>query len=180
MNIKKMEKWKDVPGYIGLYKASNYGKIKSSIKWRGNSARILKSMINLSGYLFVHLYKNNNQKQYLVHRLVLEAFVGPCPVGMECCHNDGNPKNNFVGNLRWDNRSNNCLDKRKHGTVTNPIWLDNRGSKHGRAKLNDNKIIEIRKLHLEGKSDSEISKIYKVSKSCISHIVNNRKWKHVE
>lgn len=51
----------------------------------------------------------------LVHRLVLEAFVGPCPSGCEGCHYDGNPANNIVSNLRWDTTKNNCLDKRRHG-----------------------------------------------------------------
>jgi hypothetical protein len=51
-----------------------------------------------------------------VHRLVLEAFVGPCPEGMVGCHNDGDPLNNRLDNLRWDTPSNNERDKWVHGT----------------------------------------------------------------
>lgn len=47
------------------------------------------------------------------------AFVGPCPDGMEVCHNDGNPENNRVENLRYGTRSDNMRDKRKHGTCYN-------------------------------------------------------------
>ncbi len=50
------------------------------------------------------------------HRAVLLAFVGPCPEGMEACHNNGDPLDNRVENLRWDTRSNNTLDKVAHGT----------------------------------------------------------------
>lgn len=51
-----------------------------------------------------------------VHRLVLEAFIGPCPDGMVGCHTDGDPLNNRLDNLRWDTPSNNNRDKRAHGT----------------------------------------------------------------
>jgi len=47
--------------------------------------------------------------------MVLEAFVGPCPEGMECCHRDGNPANNHVGNLYWGTRSENLYDAVRHG-----------------------------------------------------------------
>jgi len=55
----------------------------------------------------------------LVHRLVLEAFAGPCPDGMEACHGDGDPTNNRRLNLRWDTRSSNQLDTVRHGRHTN-------------------------------------------------------------
>jgi HNH endonuclease len=51
-----------------------------------------------------------------IHRLVLEAFVGPCPPGLICCHNDGEPANNRVENLRWDTYQANENDKFRHGT----------------------------------------------------------------
>lgn len=47
---------------------------------------------------------------------MLTAFVGPRPDGMVTCHNDGNPANNNLSNLRWDTQSNNQLDAVKHGT----------------------------------------------------------------
>jgi hypothetical protein len=45
-----------------------------------------------------------------VHRLVLEAFVGPCPPGMLCCHGDNDPGNNRLTNLRWDTPTANMED----------------------------------------------------------------------
>ena len=48
------------------------------------------------------------------HLLVLEAHVSPRPVGLEGCHNDGDPTNNVVGNLRWDTHSANLLDIARH------------------------------------------------------------------
>lgn len=51
-----------------------------------------------------------------VHRLVLEAFVGPCPPGMECCHNNGVASDNRLCNLRWDTSSENKYDWVRSGT----------------------------------------------------------------
>jgi len=110
---------------------------------------------------------------------VLESFVGPCPEGMECCHNDGNPSNNFVENLRWDTRSNNQKDRESHGTMTNPIWIDRKGSKNGRAKLKEEDIPNIRNLIKYGLSNIEISKIFNVSKYTIKAIRLNKNWKHI-
>jgi len=174
------EIWEDIKGYKGLYKISNYGKVKSLYNYRGTKERILKPIKTQNRYLQINLYKNRVHKIDYVHRLVLEAFVGSCPPGMESCHNDGDPANNFVGNLRYDTHSNNNLDKRKHGTTTNPLWIDNRGVRCKASKLNDNKIIEIRQLHLEGKSDIEIAKLYCVNKTTINRIINRKIWRHIE
>jgi hypothetical protein len=51
-----------------------------------------------------------------VHRLVLKAFVGPCPEGMEGCHWDGDACNNKLDNLRWATHAENVEDSIRHGT----------------------------------------------------------------
>ena len=53
-----------------------------------------------------HLYVEAGQ----VHRLVLESFHGPAHDGRECCHIDGDPANNKLGNLRWGTRVDNIND----------------------------------------------------------------------
>lgn len=67
-----------------------------------------------SGHLIVILGRKNNA---LVHHLVLKAFVGPQPLGLECCHRDGDPANNEDTNLRWDTRQSNVHDMWRHGTA---------------------------------------------------------------
>lgn len=57
-----------------------------------------------------------NRKRFLIHTLVLEAFVGPRPEGAVCCHIDGDPTNNHVTNLRWGSYSDNNHDLVRHGT----------------------------------------------------------------
>jgi len=43
----------------------------------------------------------------LVHQLVLEAFKGPCPPGMECLHKNHTPGDNKLSNLKYGTRSEN-------------------------------------------------------------------------
>ena len=69
-------------------------------------------------YLTVRLSENGKSRIFRVHRLVLEAFVGPCPNGLEARHLDGNPANNNRNNLCWGTPAENTEDKRKHGRHT--------------------------------------------------------------
>lgn len=174
----KPEKWTDVLGYHGIYRVSIDGQVKRIAG--GCGARInhtLSSTIGSHGYPFVGLYKNGKREQRLVHNLVLEAFVGLCPKGMECCHRDGNRKNSKLENLRWDTRSSNVIDSVRHGTHFQP---DNRGSRQGRAKLVEVDVIKILYFLSKGHlTQKEIGKYFKVSKATISDIHNKRTWKHV-
>lgn len=91
------EIWKDVPGYEGLYRVSNMGRVK-----RVASDRILLyDCSDKRGYLRVTLCKYGKTKRHLVHRLVAFAFI-PNPYGYRCVnHLDENPLNNCVENLEW-------------------------------------------------------------------------------
>src|SRR4051794_8244436 len=53
--------------------------------------------------------------QKYVPRLVLEAFVAPCPGGMECLHGDGDTANNRLATPRWGTPAENAQDARRHG-----------------------------------------------------------------
>ena len=88
-----MEQWKDII-YEKDYQISNLGRIKS-FKW--GKERILKPSLSKKGYLNVIL----NRKNYLVHRLVAEAFL-PNPDNLPCVnHKDEDKSNNIVNNLEW-------------------------------------------------------------------------------
>lgn len=170
------EIWKTIPGYEKFYQASDLGRIKRLISHRCKKERILKSKETKDKYLQITLHKNGLRKNYLVHRLMLETFIGPRPEGMECRHLDGNPSNNKLNNLEWSTHKINMKDIIKHKTFVNNFL----GSKHWKSKLTEQNIPEIRKLHLEGKSDGEIAKIYKVSKVTINNIINKKIWKHIK
>jgi hypothetical protein len=90
------------------YEVSDAGQVR-------RAGRVLKGWSGSRGYRLVALCSDGAQRNIQVHRLVLEAFVGPCPPGMEGCHNDGNPSNNALSNLRWDTPSANRYDTVRHG-----------------------------------------------------------------
>lgn len=118
------EEWRDIPEHPG-YQASNLGRVRSVDRvvtqpgrWGGIVERrlrgqVLQPKVQDSGHLFVQLPGKRYRK---VHQLVLEAFVGPCPPGLEACHGNGNPADNRSENLRWDTRPANRLDSVRHGT----------------------------------------------------------------
>jgi len=159
-----MEQWLDVVGFEGIYEISNHGNVRSAKTKQLKKITFAKT----DGRPFLNLWKENQQKVVRPHRLVLEAFVGKCPEGMEGCHNDGNHQNNMLENLRWDTPKNNHADKVKHNT-------SNSGERCNWAKLTKEQIIAIR-------NDSRLQRIiaeeYGVRQSLISRIKNGTRWVH--
>lgn len=109
------EKWLPVVGFEGVYEVSDYGRVRRVLPGQGATVGIRKPTTHPNGYQIVALSYRNKQTARKVHRLVLEAFVGPCPDGMEACHNDDNPFNNHLRNLRWDTHQSNCADRSEIG-----------------------------------------------------------------
>lgn len=180
-NIKEI--WKDIPQYERIYQASNWGNIKRLVGYKCLVERILKSAsCNKYGHQFIVLYKNNIRKECLVHRLVLETFIGPCPFGMECRHLDGNPKNNKLDNLCWGTKLENIQDRRMHGTESSGSRKGiNQGINNGMSTLN-NWIVRIVRQLLKQKvlRQKEIAKIFSISDSVVSNIKYGKIWKNVE
>ena len=116
-------KWKDIPGYEGLYQVSNLGEIKSLNYRNTGKEKIIKPRKNKGGYLRVVLCKNGKQKDFLVHRLVAIAFIPNHNNYNQVNHKDENPSNNNVNNLEWCNRLYNERQKFKHisGYPAKPI-----------------------------------------------------------
>lgn len=118
------ERWLPVAGYEGRYEVSSLGRVRSTprittardgrvYRHRG---RILSPAANTeSGRLYVNLSRQGSCRTFAVHRLVIETFAGPCPDGMECCHDNGDCTDNRLVNLRWDTHSANIHDKVRHG-----------------------------------------------------------------
>jgi hypothetical protein len=107
-----------------------------------------------------------------VHCLVLESFVGPCPPGLECCHNDGNPANNFRYNLRWDTHESNVQDRFRHGTIV-------RGEDVNTAKLTEADIPDVFLMAKQGFSPTQIAARYGVTRENVYYILARKSWKHV-
>ena len=184
------EIWKPVPDFPG-YDISDQGRVRSY--WHRKIARCVTTgrvattriilgeapykILRLHGspYFSVILTIDGKHFTRLVHRLVLETFIGPCPPGLEARHLDGKPANCFCENLCWGTRSENMLDRTRHGTN----W-DNRGMNCPTVKLTDGQVLEIRDLaHQRVISQEEIGKIYGVTQSHVSRILSRDVWNHL-
>lgn len=131
----------------------------------------LKAGSKKSGHCCVLLHPG--AVECLVHRLVLEAFVGPCPDGMEACHDpDPNPANNASTNLRWDTHKNNIADAMRQGRM-------NCGEQRHCAKLTAEAVREIRQKRAAGVKARVLGKQYGVDRNTILSIVTRRTWKHI-
>lgn len=118
------ERWLPVVGYEGLYEVSDQGRVKSVAReipmphTRPRRVKERQLALPVSGaYRLASLWRGNKGKSRRVHRLVLEAFVGPCPDGMEACHNNSISTDNRLENLRWDTPRSNQYDRRANGTL---------------------------------------------------------------
>lgn len=111
----RLEEWRDIPGYEGVYAASNLGRILSlpridcgGRKWRGG----ILSQHKVKGYYKSGLHYAGKNILHSVHRLVASAFI-PNPTNLpEVNHKDENPLNNKVENLEWCDK----IYNRNYGT----------------------------------------------------------------
>lgn len=172
-----METWKDVVGYEGFYQVSDLGRVRSLVRLLPaafeagirKEKQILAFGSNRQGRLQVTLCMHGKTRRFQVHTLVLTAFVGPCPEGMECLHDDNDYTNNKPGNLKWGTHLENMRDKRRHGT-------QNEGSNHGQAKLTED---QVRAIRADTRVMRTIAKDYGVSQVAVVFIKNRKTWKHV-
>lgn len=85
---------------------SEFKKIKNYPEYEINDkgvvrryGKIKKQSVTPKGYLRIRLSKNCVLKNFFVHRLVYETFIGEIPKGYYVNHIDENKQNNSVENL---------------------------------------------------------------------------------
>jgi transposase len=168
--------YKFIPGFPEFYRVGNDGTawsrlIKGSCTGRLGGWKQLKSLPRKDGRFQVCLRKNGKSYWRFIHSLVLEAFVGPCPEGMEACHRDDNPSNNCLDNLRWDTHIGNCEDRTRNGLAIGKYQKAN-GRKIRRAARYDRWEF-IRKLRSDGLTYREISEQVKVDLQTVYRVVTH-------
>lgn len=160
---------KAIPGFDGYY-AGEDGFVYS-VK-TGKYKRLTSYKSKKHPYLMVGVHQNGKKTKKKIHTLILMAFVGDRPVGLEARHLDGNCLNNKPSNLKWGTRQENVDDKKIHGTI--PI-----GTRNGRAKLTKEQVLEI--ISLKGDlSTGAIACKFNVAQTTISAIHTGRSWNIIE
>lgn len=114
------ERWLPVVGFEGLYEVSDLGRLRSlgrvDNRGRRRAPRLMRGSPDGENYIVVVLTAAGvdgapgRRLPERMHVLVLEAFVGPRPSGVDACHANDIPTDNRLVNLRWDVRSANRAD----------------------------------------------------------------------
>ena len=164
------EEWRPIPGWEGEYDVSDHGRVRS---WkRSGPPRVLRPGFSY-GYPYYNLHRVG-RKQFVrrVHVLVMLAFVGERPEGLQIRHLDGDPANPHLSNLKYGTRYENHADSVRHGTA-------HRGERHVWAKLTAADVLNIRARHAAGESQADLARNLQLPRTTISTIVLRNCWRHI-
>lgn len=170
------EEWRTITEHP-LYDVSNMGRVRSW-NWQGKRAPRPRVLIPQRTNVYGHRQivfgcgSAKDIKREYVHKLVLQEFVGKRPDGLECCHNNGDPTDNRLSNIRWDTHRNNALDSKRHGSF--PL-----GENNGKSKLKDKDAIDIKYYLWCGTDAKYLAKMYGVSRCTIYSIKNETSRRHL-
>jgi hypothetical protein len=173
------EEWRPVEGFPG-YLVSSLGRVQSM---RHGAPRILKGDTDGGGYVRIKLRKDRRNNYRSVHRLVLEAFIGPRPPGQVSRHIDDDKSNNRISNLAYGSHAENLADAIRNGRrrIRKPKPIRGRvfGSNGLGARLQEHQIPLIRAASANGETYDSIASRFGVSISTIWSVIAGQTWKYV-
>jgi len=176
------EEWRPVAGHEGRYEVSSFGRVRSLDQiiwidggrwgngyWKRLKGKFRKLCNQKEGnYINVGICG----KTYMVHQLVANAFLGPCPEGCHVLHGVGGQHDNSVANLRYGTQTENMFDKYRDGTALV-------GKRNHQTKLTSKEVLEIRRRDSLGESKTSIACRFNVTEGAIYSILKGKTWKHV-
>ncbi len=166
------ERWSDVAGWAG-YAVSTLGNL------RGKRGGLLSLQHDKDGYRCAYIGPRKAGKMVKVHRLVVQAFVGPIPEGYCVNHINGRKDDNRVENLEVvtlaQNTQHGFTSLGRIGKNTNPT----KGAEHHNASLNEEAVREIRRLYASGERQVDLAKRFETPQTNISAIVRRKAWAHI-
>lgn len=166
-----METWKAIKGFEKQYEVSNIGNVRSidrivkhyvegaTRKYKGTPKNI---RLNDKGYYRCNLKNDGKRFDFLVHRLVAEAFIPNIDNKPVINHKNGIKTDNRVENLEWCTVSENVI----HATRTRLI----------KTKLTDKEALDIFYLNLPQR---DLARVFKVSASIVWRIKNKKAYRHL-
>lgn len=182
------EEWRPIPGYDPDYQVSSLGRVRSRKRrgargWqlapcprcgfvRGDNSlrgwKLLAGSFNTNGYTQVGILRIGAHRatEVMVHKLVLLAFVGPCPDGMESMH---------ANNIRSDCR----LENLSYGTKKQNMANMPSGNKRHWSSMTRDQVAEARRMAATGLSGIEIASRLGVRYQACTMSISGRTWKDV-
>lgn len=165
--------YRPIEGFDG-YMVGNDGSVWSCKSLNGVGVgqwHRLSGFVGRGDYLRVNLRRNGKIEKRSIHRLVLDAFIGPQPE-LEARHGNANRQDNRLTNLEWGTALENAEDRERHGHTL-------RGTNHGMAKLTENQVREVKALAGNGLSKTAIAARYGIGRTTLGHILNGKNWRHI-
>lgn len=174
--------YREVVGFPG-YAVGDDGSIWSRIgrgkragqldaEWRLMTAHIRSKGRNRLPYMKVGLVKDKKLYHPSVHTIVLCAFIGPCPDGMQALHGDDDPMNNNLTNLEWGTPKANSEQRAISGRQV-------RGIRVTGAKLTEKQVLLVRERFAAGETQSALARELGVTQHSVWAIVRGVTWKHL-
>jgi hypothetical protein len=168
-------KWKDVPGYEGLYIVSENGDVKSLKRTCGTkggstrtvSEKILFPNLDAYGYKRAKIMRDGKGKIVKVHRLVALCFIGPSDLCVN--HRDLNKQNNHYSNLEYTTLKENCLHARR-----NKPWIAPSGAGHYAYNLTPEIERQIRSLRAGGMLLKDIAATTDISERNVRNVIHRQ------
>ncbi len=179
------EVFKWIPGLEGRYDVSDMGRVRSyctkatrgvDLLWATNPMIVLRQQtVKHNGHVVVGLRDISGKAlNKYVHRLVLRAFVGDCPSGLEVRHLNGNALDNRLANIVYGTHAENMMDRNRHGYVHK--YHPTRRGEHPTAKLCANDVRLIRERRAAGETYVDIAKDFNVTPAAIRFSCRGRTW----
>lgn len=184
--VEKIEEWRDVVGYEGLYMVSDIGRVKTlSRTYRSGenlwNTRVIRERILCQakmpdGYRTVQLSLNGSRKMFSAHRLVGMAFIPNPENKPQINHINGIKSYNSLHNLEW-----NTFSENQNHAIR--LGLCKVGSKRKNAVLTEEIVAQIWVKKKEtGYGCVRLANLFfpTIPKNVIDHVLSGRNWKHVK
>lgn len=164
------EKWKPLKDFEEQYKISSSGEIRTQ-----ETNRIRKAHSDKKGYLRISLYKNGQQFNKFIHRLVAKTFIENPQNKPQINHKDGNKANNTVDNLEWVTNQENAKHAWENG-LYDKATKQKQGELNHSSKLTKENILWVRE---SDKPAAYLAEKLSVNVTTIYRIKNKETWIHV-
>jgi len=171
--MRTKERWKDVPGFEGIYKVSNLGKIKRIATSAGKKMnRLFKPYKNPKGGYKLRLTHKRKSLNVCVAHIVLLAFKNKPLKYQVPCYKDGKVTNHKLKNLYWGTMSElhvgtECFRKVARGPRTN------------RTQLKNDNVRSIKRSLSRGIPQHVLANKFNLTVLSISNIGRGKTWKHI-
>ena len=139
-----------------------------SILNKDGTVKTLK--VTPKGYLHSSFYYNGKLTTHLIHRLVAEAYYGPCPKGLEVDHKDNDRQNNHKDNLRYVTKA---VNNQKSYTSGN---RDVSGENNANSKYSEEEIHNLIRLRNQGFSYGKLVAMTGINKGTVAKVAKGHHY----